>query len=388
MINVLLSLLADARLNRKSHMTDIDYRALYELSDQHQISALIYNQIYSFPDFPAELKERWKTEALKINAFQTMRTNRLLQIYKKLTEHDIRVIIVKGIICRSLYPQPDSRQSNDEDLYVSEKDFQKTKEILIKENFEMLHESSDVTTFLDMSSGLSIELHTSLFPKESHAYGSYQDLFSDAFSHTVVHQMQGGSILSLDHEYHFLFLMLHFTKHFLHSGAGIRQILDIVMYAERYGKYIDWKEVMDILKYYGLYDLTLSIFSIAHQYLEFDSTAAHLPENYIDNEDHQDLLEDIMNAGIFGQTSGERIHSSTITLNAAEKGNVNIIRSIFPSFQEMKDKYEYLKRYPFLLPISYISRIYHYIAGKNDSQKTVEIGQQRVELLKKYKVIK
>lgn len=382
----LLALLKDARLNKKSKYRKLNYEKLYQLSYQHQVSALIYNQIFDFPDFPLELKNHWKSNAIKINAFQTMKTIKLLEIYRKFIEAHLKVIVVKGIICRSLYPQPDNRQSNDEDLYVQIKDFNKVKDILLQEGFTIFHESKDVTTFLDYTSGLSIELHTSLFSKDSKAYGKYQDLFDHAFEHTMIHQISGVDILSLDYDYHLLFLILHFVKHFLHSGVGIRQILDIIMYAEKYEQYIHWSKIFEILKYLQIYDLMVNIFLIARDYLEFD--CKNIPYQDIEIDDYQDLLSDIINAGIFGQSSNERIHSSTITLNALQDGNTNILKSIFPSFTEMKGKYEYLHSFPFLLPVAYISRIYHYLIKKQDSKKTIEIGQQRVELLKKYKVIK
>lgn len=386
----LLSLLTDARLNRQSQPRELNYEELYQLSDQHQVSALIYNQIYHFPDFPPEIKNKWKTETLKINAFQTMRTQKLLDIYQKINQQHIPVLIVKGIICRSLYPQPDYRQSNDEDLYIQKEHLETIKEILFKDHFQISHESDDVITFIDFTKGLSLEVHTSLFSEESQAYGQYQNLFNKAFQHTKIHTIDNVNILSLDDDYHFLFLILHFVKHFLHSGVGIRQVIDIIMYAEAYGELIHWDKIIEILKYYHIYDLIMNVFSLAYHCLEFDYKKTKLSLHDIENRDYQDLLNDIMNAGIFGQSTEERLHSSTMTLNALENGKVNVFKSIFPTLKEMQGKYEYLHKYPFLLPISYISRIYHYFLNNEskNSKQTIEIGQQRVELLKKYKVIK
>lgn len=390
MMNEFLSLLTDARLNRKSQPRVLNYEELYQLSNQHQVSALIYNQIYHFPDIPSDLKEYWKREAIKINAFQTIKTSKMLEVYQQFINDNIKVIIVKGIICRSIYPQPENRQSNDEDLYIQKEDLDKVKDIFIKDNFQLIHESDDVTTFLDYSSGLSVEVHTSLFSEESKAYGQYQSLFKEAFQHTTTHNIQNVDILSLDYNYHFLFLILHFVKHFLHAGVGIRQVLDIIMYGETYGEYIDWDMIINILKSFHICDLMMNVFSMAYDHLEFDLTKTHIPHKYIENNDYQALLIDIMNAGVFGQSSEERIHSSTITLNALETGKTNILKSIFPTYQEMKNKYAYLQHYPFFLPIAYIQRIIHYLSKNksNQSKKTIEIGQQRVELLKKYKVIK
>lgn len=385
----LVTLLKDARLNRVSESIKLDYQKLFDLANQHQISALIYNQIYNFGDFPVELKEIWKSQTFKINVIQTRKTMKMLQVYEQFLNQNLKVLIVKGLICRSLYPQPDNRQSNDEDLYVQKEEFEKTKDILLKNNFAVVLESNDVTTFIDPVSGLSIELHTALFSLESKAYGNYQKYFDHAFDECIVHQIDGVNVYSLEYSQHLLFLILHFVKHFFHGGVGIRQVADIVMYSEAYGDRIDWDSLYAVLKDLNIYILITSLFALAHDHLEFDYTKIKVPDD-IDNIDYQDLFDDIMDAGIFGQSSSERIHSATITLNTIGNGKTSVIKSIFPSLKEMQSKYKYLNKYPILLPAAYLSRILNYKKNNSskNSQKTIEVGRQRVELLKKYKVIR
>ena len=385
----LIVLLKDARLNRTSESIKLDYQKLFDLANQHQISALIYNQIYNFDDFPEEIKQRWKKDALKINAFQTRKTMKILQVYRQFLKQELKVLIVKGLVCRSLYPQPDNRQSNDEDLYVQKEEYEAVKDILLKNNLTVISESNDVTTFIDPVSGLSIELHTALFSLESKAYGNYQRYFDQAFDECIVHSIDGVSVYSLEYTQHLLFLILHFVKHFFHGGVGIRQVLDIVMYSEAYGDKVNWDRLYDILKELNIYVLITSLFAMAHDLLEFDYTKISVPEG-IDKSDYQDLFDDIMDAGIFGQSSSERIHSATITLNTISDGKTSVLKSIFPSLKEMQGKYKYLNKYPVLLPFAYLSRIVNYKKNNSskNSQRTIEVGKQRIELLKKYRVIK
>lgn len=382
----LITLLKDARLNQISNIkTNLDYPKLYNLANQHQITALIYNQIYTFPGIPENLKQIWKRETFKINAFQTRKTIKMLQVYQQFINNNLKVLIVKGLICRYLYPIPDNRPSNDEDLYIQTKDFLKVKEIFLNNNFQIINETSDVTIFVDYESGLSIELHTALFSLDFKSYGNYQQLFTDAFTNCISHQIENMQVYSLEYSKHLLFLILHFAKHFFHGGVGIRQVVDIIMYSEKYEDKIDWDYLYQVLKDLNLYPLIMNLFALAHDYLEFDY---QIPDDV--EIDYQDLFNDIMDAGIFGQSSSERIHSATITLNTLEDGKVSVIKSIFPSLKEMQAKYDYLNKYPFLLPIAYLSRIIKYKQNHSskDGQKTIEIGKQRIELLKKYKVIK
>ena len=385
-----LQLLKDARLNQQSQPMQLDYPLLYQLSVEHQVSALIYNQIYKFEDFPNDLKNHWKSEAIKTNVFQTIKTDRFLKLYQKFIDNNLKVIVVKGLICRSLYPQPDNRPSNDEDLYVEKQYLSQTKDILINEGLIIVEESDDVTTFVDQSSGLSIELHTALFSKDSKAYGKYQESFDHAFDHIVTHNIMNQNIYSLSYDLHLLFLLMHFVKHFLHGGVGVRQILDIIMYCETYGDKIHWNDIYDTLDELNVLTLIMNVFALSHDYLEFNYDRIVLPESFEMNQcDYEDLLDDIIDAGIFGKSSIERLHSSTMTLNATATGKTSVLKSIFPSVKDISGRYPYLKKHPYLLPVAWCNRIYHYLINKDDgnSQKTIEIGNQRIELLKKYKVI-
>ena len=68
-------------------------------------------------------------------------------------------------------------------------------------------------------------------------------------------------------------------------------------------------------------------------------------------------------------------------------------KSMFPSAKSLESRYPYLKKYPYLLPVAWFSRIAKY--GKeqkgnanNSAMESLKIGSERVELLRKYKVIK
>ena len=160
------------------------------------------------------------------------------------------------------------------------------------------------------------------------------------------------------------------------------------MYSEAYGDKVNWDRLYDILKDLNIYVLITSLFAMAHDQLEFDYTKIRVPEG-VDKSDYQDLFDDIMDAGIFGQSSSERIHSATITLNTISDGKTSVLKSIFPSLKEMQGKYKYLNKYPVLLPFAYLSRIVNYKKNNSskNSQRTIEVGKQRIELLKKYRII-
>ena len=108
------------------------------------------------------------------------------------------------------------------------------------------------------------------------------------------------------------------------------------------------------------------------------------------------LLEVIMDSGIYGTTTMSRMHSSTLTLHAAEmahsgkKARVNPLASLFPPLGYMKNGYPFLKKAPFLLPVAWIKRLFGYLKEKkvrkngNSARQSVELGRRRIELMKFY----
>ena len=66
-----------------------------------------------------------------------------------------------------------------------------------------------------------------------------------------------------------------------------------------------------------------------------------------------------------------------------------LISSLFPKKAALKGHYPSLKKYPFLLPAAWISRIFSYLTGNQqvDPKKSIKIGKKRVDLLREYGII-
>ena len=89
----------------------------------------------------------------------------------------------------------------------------------------------------------------------------------------------------------------------------------------------------------------------------------------------------------------DRKHTALMTLDAVEDNSGgNRLKAVFPSVDYLKGRYTYLEKYPIQLPIAWIQRIFSYMKKNNDNTasyiNTMELGKQRIELLKEYKIIK
>lgn len=324
---------------------------------------------------------------------QTVRTAEFLKVYGKLLETGAKPLCVKGVVCRSYYPEPDMRPSGDEDLIACEKDFALCRDKLLQLGFtaDNTDKNAFEIGFLHPQTGCRIELHNAFFDPKNSLFRTFNDLFENVFEAPREYSPEGVSVFAPKDDIHLLYLILHAYKHFIHAGIGIRQLCDIALFAA--GGRFDWNDIFtkcaevnaDVFlnavlligeKYFGLV-----LTPIAAAYPAFDKELDIVP-----------LLDDVLCGAIYGADSEERQHSATITLNtvaAASAGKqTSVLRSVFPPREKLVKKYPYLEKHPALLPAAWAQRIFSYSKGGNDSSLTVEIGKKRVELMKQYKIIK
>ena len=140
--------------------------------------------------------------------------------------------------------------------------------------------------------------------------------------------------------------------------------------------------------------------AIGEKYLTFDPEKAHYPKVWQGIcVDETDMLMDLLDSGIYGNANMSRKHSSNMTLDAVaadkngKKAGNTVLKSLFPSAKKLEGRYPYLKKHPILLPIAWTDRILKYrketvAGGDNAAADSVKIGNQRIELMKKYGIIK
>ena len=401
-----LSLLKSSLKNEKYDGEKIDFEDLvyiYKMSEIHHVVPMIYNAAYNedfFKECDANFQAMFKSSAFRYIFSQIQRTNHFLEVYKKLSEKNIKILVFKGIIFRNMYNNPDDRISSDEDILIKKEDYEKVKEIFLSEGFEFIDKGEECAYF-SKSTGLCIEVSTSLFSHESKAYGHLNKLFEDVFEKSIKINIDKIDILTLSHEQHLIYIVFHNMKHFLTGGFGIRQVADFSKYIETYGEYINWEKFWSDLKDLNYDTFALNLIEISLKYLGFNDDKITYPDNitsfdelknsqkyYINSES---LINDILDAGVFGASTMDRKHTALMTLDAVEdKKKSNRLKAVFPNVNYLKDNYTYLQKYPILLPVAWGQRILSYLKKNKTSSyiNTMELGKQRIELLKEYKIIK
>ena len=286
------------------------------------------------------------------------------------------------------------RPSVDEDLFIAAADTEKYHAFFAEECLEPDEPEAELCSADELSyhrpqSPTYIELHMSLVPPDSDAYGDCNRLFEGALDRAVRQQVEDVSLRVLAPTDHLLFLICHAYKHFLHSGVGIRQVCDMGMFAEACGGEIDWQRIVRGCASIRIERFAAALFRIAHRNLGFP-----LPEVFSGYAvDEGPLLADMLSGGVYGIVDEDRLHSGSITLDAVAaqkqgRRRRSLAASLFPSAASLAGRYPYLRKRPWLLPIAWTQRISGYLKNrKTSATASVEIGEKRVELLKQYNII-
>lgn len=411
-VNILFLQALRASLEKKTvdweeELTPEQWQELFRASAAHRVLPMIYDAVIHSPSAQKADRQIFmsvKKNVMHVVMLQTVKTHAFLELLPALVSAGVTPIVVKGILCRELYPNPDYRLSGDEDVLIPAKQFALCHETMLASGMELADSAQDLNayeiSYRRKGSHLHIELHKQLFPPESDVYGELNLFFEGVHGRTIIQTVQGVPVPTMNHTDHLFYLICHSFKHFLHSGFGIRQVCDICLYANAFGAQIDWLRIRNQCEEIHADLFAAALFRIGEKYLTFQPETACYPEQWRTLEvDETAMLEDLLDSGVFGASSMSRKHSSNMTLHAVsarkqgKKAGNGVLKTIFPSARNLSGRYPYLKEKPYLLPVAWADRVVKYrretAAGSSDNSaaESLRIGNKRIELMKQYGII-
>ena len=394
----------DEQICWEADVTSEELQTLLEMAMEHHVLPMIFEAVYTCPAAarvdPALFAACRHTTVQTVMG-QAVKTEEFLDLYRHLRARGLMPLVVKGIVCRSLYPKPDHRSSGDEDVLCGEHQNKACQKAMVEFGMEPCGSGLDnyETPFRKEDGGLYIELHKTLFREDSDIFGACNRLFDHVFQRPVMVRVGEDEIWTMAHTDHMLYLIVHAFKHFLHCGFGIRQVCDMVLFADRYGDQVDWKYVQSKCRSIRCHRFAAALFRIGERYLGFDPVKACYPRDWAtDPVDERGLLEDLLDGGIYGSADRSRVHSSNMTLNAVaedmkgKRAGRGILRTLFPAPALPEGRFPYLRTRPYLLPVAWTCRIFGYARERiSDPEaaagEVIRTGSRRIALLREYEII-
>lgn len=248
---------------------------------------------------------------------------------------------LKGLVIRSLYPEPWMRTAGDLDILVKKEDLERASALLEGIGARRTKEGSHDTTFV-FPAGVILELHFRLLDDDK-ANGA-RDALESIWEHAFVKE---GSCYELEDPWLYYYHLVHAAKHWQGGTCGIRPFIDLWILNHKVAFDVDARR--NVLEKCGL--------------LKFAEASEKLSEVWLsdeaDDEWTRSFEKTVLLGGIFGS---DAIRWSVGTTGKGGKLRYFFNR-VFPPYHEMRISKQILNRHPWLLPFLWIVRWFRLLFG-------------------------
>lgn len=366
---------------------NVEWDEVIDLADKHKVEGIIYLALRKsklISNIGEGKISLLKQKAAITGITQYRHISGLSTVLNKINERNIPVIVLKGLVVREFYPQPDQRSMNDADILVHEGDVEKVKQLLIDMGYVYLedHKASHHIALVHHKYPF-IELHWNLFKRDgfSNELEHYERLI---WKRAIKVNVGEAEVLSLSYEDLALHLCMHMAAHLVATGFGVRQLCDFVLLVEHKGDEIDWNSFIMKARMYGFEKFSEIMFLLCNKLFNME-VPKEINIKVVNNKKYVSaLLNEIFEAGVHGKKEMANQFATQVAFNFQDKdsnatlGAINrYFRFIFPKIDDMSDKYSYAKKVKILTPIAWI---HHLFAGVFASEYSFK---DKVEFLTK-----
>lgn len=328
-------------LKKESYPLIEDWFYIWRLACNHHLEALVYETTKDDPSIPKGLKKIMEETFFSMVLREERMAFALEMLEEALTMNNIPYALMKGAVLKTDYPENYMRFMSDLDFYIRPEDRKAIKRIMedlggILENTD----SGDESYLLFDTVG--VEFHGMIHyqkKKTIHPYAAwnYVDLKTNRLT-------ENGFALNL---------IGHSIYDLSHAGPGVRFILDQWVYRNRHAHQPDWNFVYKRLKDDGLFEVANNIYNLS-EYLFGNQDASPLL---------MEMADYVIKGGLYGDAQRRQVSEAAYS---GGKGNA-IAKQIFRSKEEFYNRYPWLKKYPYLLPVAWLHRGIKSISNHGDA---------------------
>ena len=347
---------------------NVEWDEVIDLANKHKVEGIVYLALRK-SNLVSKIGEKrlslLKQKAAITGIGQSRHISGLSIVFNKIIEENIPVIVLKGLVVRDFYPQPDQRTMSDADILVHKDDVEKVKNLLIDMGYIFLedHKASHHIALVHNRYPV-IEVHWNLFKRDgfSNELEHYERLI---WNRAININVGEAEVLSLSYEDLALHLCMHMAAHLASTGFGVRQLCDLVVLVEKKGEEINWNSFIMKARMYGFEKFSLIMFLLCKKLFDME-IPKELEVSSVNNKKYiAALLDEIFESGVHGKKEMANQFATQVAFNFEDKDSnptlgaiKRYFRFIFPRIDDMSDKYSYAKKVKVLAPIAWIHHLF------------------------------
>ena len=231
---------------------DFDWDKAVKVASIHNIAAILYYGALNcgIPQNTDHMQKLFDLtcKSIMISEQQQYEINRIVTEFEK---ENIEYMPLKGMVLRSIYPKPEMRTMGDADILIKLETYNRTSNIMKNLGFEFKNETDH--EFIWKNPFLYLELHKSVMTSYN------KDFYKDFGTGWKIAQKNGDGVkYEMSPEDFYIYIFVHFTKHYRISGIGIKHLLDLWVISEAYPK-LNKEYISNELKKMHLHEFYLNV---------------------------------------------------------------------------------------------------------------------------------
>ena len=255
-----------------SNCEDIDYSSVMQLAEEQSVVGLVTAGLERVED--VKIPQQWSLQFIG-STLQLEQRNKSMNAFvalliSKMWTAGIYTLLVKGQGIAQCYEKPLWRACGDVDLFLSEENYNKAKEILVPMASSVEREYEREKHLGMTIDGWVVELHGRLYcGLSSRIERELDDIYVDTFNGGNVRSWNnnGVQVFQLGIENDVFYVFTHILQHFYKEGVGLRQICDWCRLMWTYRDKIDVQKLKSRLKRAGIMSEWKAFYALASKYL-------------------------------------------------------------------------------------------------------------------------
>lgn len=350
-----LIFISKCALNNLEYEEAIDnIKELFRLARENGLSGLFYAVLKNNQSVIDEqrllLKEYYLYQAKDIIQKQA-----IAEITSFFNHARIDHIYLKGSAIKKHYLESDMRSMGDIDLIIKPEDLERSRMILKSANYKLDIEGSTHDVYFK-GRDIIVEVHPGV---DHHLDSDHLTALGDVFADGLP---ISGCLFELSPEKELVYLLSHLKKHFLSSGVGLRQVLDIGVFLDKMEAKIDNEKLFDLLKTANLTNFAKNMISFNKQAFGFRIGEFILSGYRMADALFEETKAYVIGSGVHGTARDFNRSVPVLTKHSLKTGKTRgskiryLIRILFPKRIDLMSTEKYLKKHGWLLPYARIKR--------------------------------
>lgn len=349
---------------------ELNIESIVRAARDHHMDYLILGGLLRADNLPTDWKQALRERVMRSIMKTMTQMMELREMERRFEERGIVNQPMKGAHMKFIYPSPEMREMSDIDVLIR-KDCMKKAVVELQDMGYTLSQSIKHHDIYKKKPFMIIEAHRAMYDKT--VDGRQAEYFSD-MSRAVLRE---GYQFTYDFniEDFYIYMIAHIAKHFYAMGCGIRNLLDIYIYLNKYGEQLDREYISSELKKLGIEKFAYHMEKLAILWMD----GTECPEFY------QQLFDYMLNSGIYGKDENgvwnkfaeEKRKDCDVTKQQLRTWYY------FPPISYMAEYYPWLEDHPVLLPIAWGIRACRGIFLKKGTHKREmlqDIDQKQVKI--------